>query len=411
MAHKNCDTTKSNSIFHELLPGHDIIIAEVEKTLPVSVIEPSALHLIKITYSAIKNKQYETAQSKSNQLLDYAWEKLNTGYWKDVPVEWRVLYSHASLCKAFSTYMISKENCSETIIQICDMGLLMGAPIFNGIFHKLTEALHEPLHVDEPPNKLARKILEEDTIPLAITGQKIPILFCPSIEEFQSKYMMKAEPVVLEGCMEHWPALSKWSNNYLSKIAGKRVVPVEVGSKYTNEKWGQKLVTVDKFISNFMENETPSDIGYLAQHQLFEQIPQLQKDIMVPDYCFISDNSSFDEEDVTINAWFGPKGTISPCHHDPKHNLLCQVKGSKYIRLFYPSCSNALYPYEGMLSNTSQVDVESTDNDQYPLFKDIDKTLIHEHVLTKGQMLYIPPKHWHYIRSLEQSYSVSFWWE
>lgn len=27
----------------------------------------------------------------------------------------------------------------------------------------------------------------------------------------------------------------------------------------------------------------------------------------------------------SVNAWLGPKGTCSPCHTDPTHNLLCQV--------------------------------------------------------------------------------------
>ena len=31
------------------------------------------------------------------------------------------------------------------------------------------------------------------------------------------------------------------------------------------------------------------------------------------------------EEGVKLNAWFGPKGTVSPMHFDPEHNLLAQV--------------------------------------------------------------------------------------
>jgi lysine-specific demethylase 8 len=31
-------------------------------------------------------------------------------------------------------------------------------------------------------------------------------------------------------------------------------------------------------------------------------------------------------------------------------------------------------------------------------------------ILEEGQMLYIPPKWWHFVQSLTPSFSVSFWW-
>jgi hypothetical protein len=57
---------------------------------------------------------------------------------------------------------------------------------------------------------------------------------------------------------------------------------------------------------------------------------------------------------VRLNAWFGAR-TVSCLHHDPDHNLLCQVVGSKSVRLYHPSESHRLYPHAGMMSNTSQV--------------------------------------------------------
>jgi [protein]-arginine 3-hydroxylase / protease len=104
------------------------------------------------------------------------------------------------------------------------------------------------------------------------------------------------------------------------------------------------------------------------------------------------------------------QNTISPAHTDPYHNLLTQVVGEKYIRLYAPKYSANLYPHVGskLLANSSQVDVEHPDHARFPEF---DAAVPQECVLRAGEMLYIPPKYWHYVRSLSTSISLSFWWK
>lgn len=48
----------------------------------------------------------------------------------------------------------------------------------------------------------------------------------------------------------------------------------------------------------------------------------MKDDIRVPEYCYLAD---VDGEEPDINAWLGPKGTVSPTHYDPKNNFLAQV--------------------------------------------------------------------------------------
>lgn len=60
------------------------------------------------------------------------------------------------------------------------------------------------------------------------------------------------------------------------------------------------------------------------------QIKELRKDILIPDYCYTGGG-----ELRSINAWFGPAGTVTPLHHDPHHNILAQVKYTSMMRLWH----------------------------------------------------------------------------
>lgn len=106
---------------------------------------------------------------------------------------------------------------------------------------------------------------------------------------------------------------------------------------------------------------------------------------------------------------FGPANTVSPLHTDPKDNLLAQVFGSKYVRLYSPELpADHYYLYDShLLNNTSQVDVERVDTARFPNFP----SDYQEAILGKGDLLYIPERHWHYVRSLSTSFSISFWWK
>ncbi|EPS72890.1 hypothetical protein M569_01866, partial [Genlisea aurea] len=341
---------------------------------------------------------------------EMAWEQLHSGPWHSVVPIWRDAY-------AMSCLYVAKHHFSSGELQLSlralDMGLIMGGLTLRDDLNLCVEKVGFHLRGDERDSDDGQLLLYKDFI-FAEVANSLPAKSFSSktvekkhglsLERFLQEYFIPGSPVVICDSLEHWPAKERWRDmNYLKRVAGFRTVPVEVGKNYLSPEWKQELMTFSDFLDRIQSSSSSSPgVAYLAQHPLFDQIGELKQDIVIPDYCFVGGG-----EIRCINAWLGPAHTVTPLHHDPHHNILAQVVGKKYVRL-YPA-SQQLYPHsESMLSNSSQVglffvDLDSVDERIWDLeFVDC--------VLEEGQMLYIPPKWWHYVRSLTASFSVSFWW-
>ena len=397
--------------------------------------------------------------------LDLAHEKLHSWPYHDVLKHWRRLYEDASfflvasLIEQHATTAPREANQAKrtkveestvvdewlaTVVALLDKAnIIAGAPgrreLVDSILQELARVYLQSDLASEP-----QRLNIHDLPQLKIKHPTSRAATALSLEDFQTHVDQQSTPLIVPNSFEHWAARQNWSDlSYLmrSTLNGHRLIPVEIGNSYTDADWTQRLMTFSEFVTQFLLPEQPDEIGYIAQHDLSAQIPALKNDFSVPDFCFtapkpvngaaaqtcgLSSAPLLDEP--LMNAWLGPKGTKTPPHTDPYHNILCQVVGYKYVRLYAPEETYRLYP-QGVdengvdMANTSQV---STDcfrptfqkrglhcddrHDLYEKYPLLGEAVYQEAVLAPGECLYIPLGWWHYVESLTTSFSVSFWW-
>jgi len=250
--------------------------------------------------------------------VDLTWEHLHSSPWKEVPIFWRTL--HSSACILQSVECFNRREV-KTAHKMLDMAAMMGGPVHERVIshlfldmaqlsakRKVTSLQTGDGNGSARTRKKTESPREECKVPTLI--RPATIIDAPTMVDFLNNVMKRGRPVILRGACRHWPAFTKWNDyDYLNKVAGHRTVPVEIGRSYTSDNWTQKLMTFEEFLRTHLQWNAKSEArqsppesaaskppGYLAQHRLFEQIPELRRDIMTPDYCALSLAGSCEKE-------------------------------------------------------------------------------------------------------------------
>ena len=352
--------------------------------------------------------------------LAAAWRAMHTGPWRQTPRRAREVYITAALFAAGIDAVMHKQ---AAALRTLDIALMLAVPDDRGVLHAAVAAVGNAGESTDAAWR-ALKVLPSTTQPTNVAACQCSVqrFTRPSLQTFYTACVFQGNPAIISGAMSDWPALERWNvPEYLARVAGARTVPVEEGSHYMASNWSTKLCTLREFIDHIEVQSRRADgavagnaalaAPYLAQHALFDQIPELLADIRIPDYTVLGTSEDESSIEPAIKAWYGPAGTVTCLHMDRTRNLLAQVVGTKRVRLFPPGAGPWLYPHAGTMANTSTVDPEMPPppsvaprfaSDAAPLEVVVD--------LCPGEMLFIPPGWWHHVRSLSVSFSVSFWW-
>ncbi|KAH9521621.1 bifunctional peptidase and arginyl-hydroxylase JMJD5 [Dermatophagoides farinae] len=403
-----------------------------------------------IGFDNSRGSQYDLALRSSIIVTDKLWEEIHTGMWANVSVFSRMIYAYHKWLQSLltlSAIQIPSKNIIDLLVdalKLLDDGLIMSPDLRNRLLARMASISHQVLVniLDRlSPNlsielnlkwKQWNNMVDEkfttNNLYFPIDMLRFPIETIDhqlEMQEFQQKFLRENRPFIIKRGFSDWPCLNerKWTLKYLLQKMAFRRVPVEIGSKYTSDDWSQKIMFIYEFMERWIFQHS-KPIGYMAQHNLFDQILDLYRDIDVPIYCAISESTDDGDGDgddhelnsainFEINAWFGPAGTVSPLHFDGRNNFFLQVIGTKYIRLYSPKTPDEqIYPNakDSLLWNTSQVDFENVDDELFPEFKNIDSNLIFDCFLTEGDILFIPKNWWHFVRSHNDSFSINYWW-
>jgi hypothetical protein len=221
-----------------------------------------------------------------------------------------------------------------------------------------------------------------------------------SREDFVNNYLKPRKPLIIRKATESWPALQKWTFEYLKETVGDVVVPLYDSSKADPSKPINASAAEMKFgdYIDLIQRE-PTDLRIF----LFDPIKYAPK--LLDDYRSPTDLlGGF--LDKYPNMFFGGKGSITFLHYDIDlaHIFHTHFNGRKQVILFDNKWSERLYCIPFATYALEDYDIEKPDFTKFPALDGVEG---HEAILEHGDTLFMPTGFWHWMKYLEGSFSIS----
>lgn len=232
-------------------------------------------------------------------------------------------------------------------------------------------------------------------------GFALDLVETPDADHFYRHYYESNRPAKLTGLIDHWPALTRWSLDHFAALAGDAVVEAQVERErdpdYELAKDDhRRLLRFGEFVDWLRKDEASNDI-YLTAYNSGTNAAALGP--LWDDLAPIELLDTGRTRDGFF--WLGPRGTLTPWHHDLTNNLLVQVLGRKRVRMAPPWAFARMKNSRHCFSDWA--------NEPLPAGAgDADTPPVLETIIGPGESIFLPVGWWHQVEALDLSASMSF---
>ncbi len=221
-----------------------------------------------------------------------------------------------------------------------------------------------------------------------------------SKEDFINNYLNPRKPLVIRKATESWPALQKWTFEYLKETVGDQIVPLYDSSKADPSKPINASAAEMKF-GDYIDliQKEPTDLRiFLFDH--IKHAPGLLNDDRSPKDLM----GGF--LDKYPNMFFGGAGSVTFLHYDIDlaHIFHTHFQGRKHVMLFDYKWKERLYCIPFATYALEDYDIENPDFSKFPALDGIEGQ---ETILDHGDTLFMPTGYWHWMKYLDGSFSIS----
>lgn len=257
----------------------------------------------------------------------------------------------------------------------------------------------------------------------------------PGPLQFYRDWINPNRPCIIRNAFSHWPALSRWTPDYLREKVGSKVISVAVTPNgYADAVAGDRFVMPEErrmtfsSVLDIIEGKVQASGVFYVQKQssnMLEELPELADDIErhIP---WMS--TALGKLPDAVNFWLGESNAVTSMHKDHYENLYCVISGEKHF-LLLPPTDRPFIPY-GLYQPATYC---QQDNGEFkvvdenaekvpwipldPLEPDLERFPQYQHAqplhcsVKAGEMLFLPSLWFHHVRQSHGCIAVNFWYD
>lgn len=245
--------------------------------------------------------------------------------------------------------------------------------------------------------QILAKLQAQDSDNLVV--EKIEV---PTKTQFLKQYWAAGKPVVFKNFTASWPANKSWALEELARAYGGIDIEVQMGrdadANFELNSIAHKTKTnLAEYIQKVIEVESSNDFYMTANNKV---LGRTECKSLLQDVGHLPDFVNAPTANGMWHMWVGPKGTLTPLHHDEACLLHAQLVGRKRWRLVSPLHLPNVYNH---LAVFSKLDINNIDYAKFPLMRNVE---ILDVVVNPGEAIFIPLGWWHAVTALDKTVSL-----